>query len=297
MTFKVADWIRHPNYGEGQIAEDRGDKYLVQFVTAGERLMLKTAISLPGQPPHPGFTFEKRRSSGSPRFRVIQPKKEPPPSFDHLVKRFLDVFEDGFDGASFDRRERQFKVEAAELLQSTLSKPEFSSLLEDGKFEEIGSRARRVIQKTNLIFRNEIIKITEDLKHEAFQRAFALGLEQVLSEAGPEETRFTSFVDVLTQGQSATWTIATYFQFLNSGGEKMFMKPAVVKKMANSLNIALNYRAAPNWLTYCKLQELAAQVDSELRVRGLKPRSGIDVQGFIWSAIRIEEGKYAKEEA
>ena len=76
----------------------------------------------------------------------------------------------------------------------------------------------------------------------------------------------------------------------------MFMKPAVMKSMSESLNIVLNYRPEPNWLTYCKMQELAKRVDQELRVRGLNPRSGIDVQGFIWASIRIEEGMYDKNE-
>ena len=62
----------------------------------------------------------------------------------------------------------------------------------------------------------------------------------------------------------------------------MFMKPSTMKRMAELLKIALNYRAAPNWLTYLKLQELADHVDLELRYRGLEPLSRMDVQGFIW---------------
>jgi hypothetical protein len=59
-----------------------------------------------------------------------------------------------------------------------------------------------------------------------------------------------------------------------------------------SLQISLNYKAEPNWLTYCKLQELADRVELELRNQGLNPRSRIDVQGFIWASISIEDGKY-----
>jgi hypothetical protein len=38
------------------------------------------------------------------------------------------------------------------------------------------------------------------------------------------------------------WPIATYFQFLASDGEWMFMKPSIMKRMADSLNISLNYK-------------------------------------------------------
>jgi hypothetical protein len=71
---------------------------------------------------------------------------------------------------------------------------------------------------------------------------------------------------------------ATYNQFLASDGKWMFMKPSIMKRMAESLQISLNYKAEPNWLTYSKLQELADRVYLELQDRGLKPHSRIDVQ-------------------
>jgi hypothetical protein len=76
----------------------------------------------------------------------------------------------------------------------------------------------------------------------------------------------------------------------------MFMKASMMKRMADSLKIALNYKPQPNWLTYLKLQELAERVDLELHNRNLNPRSGIDIQGFIWTSIQIEEGNYGKSE-
>jgi hypothetical protein len=76
----------------------------------------------------------------------------------------------------------------------------------------------------------------------------------------------------------------------------MFMKPSIMKRMAESLKISLNYKAEPKWLTYCKLQELGDRVYLELQNRGLKPHSRIDVQGFIWAAIGIEDDKYGNTE-
>lgn len=43
---------------------------------------------------------------------------------------------------------------------------------------------------------------------------------------------------------------------------------------------------------YSKLQELADRVELELWNRGLKPNSRIDVQGFIWASLGIEDGTY-----
>jgi hypothetical protein len=50
------------------------------------------------------------------------------------------------------------------------------------------------------------------------------------------------------------------------------------------------------WLAYSKLQELADRVELQLQNRKLTPHSRIDVQGFIWASIQIEEGNYGKSE-
>jgi hypothetical protein len=61
----------------------------------------------------------------------------------------------------------------------------------------------------------------------------------------------------------------------------MFMKPTIMRRMAESLQTSLNHKPEPNWLTYSKLQELADRVEMELQNRGLKPHSRIDVQGHL----------------
>jgi hypothetical protein len=63
MNFKIDGWVRHSKFGDGQILEDRGDRILVQFVTSGERLMLKQAINSAGVPPSAGFKFPKRKQA------------------------------------------------------------------------------------------------------------------------------------------------------------------------------------------------------------------------------------------
>ena len=64
MNFKIDGWVRHSKFGDGQILEDRGDRIVVQFVTSGERLMLKEAIDSAGAPPSPGFKFGKQKRVG-----------------------------------------------------------------------------------------------------------------------------------------------------------------------------------------------------------------------------------------
>jgi hypothetical protein len=156
MNSKADDWVRHPTYGDRQVSENRGDKYLIQFVTQGERLMLKHAIESAGQPPFPGFSFGKRKLSGTPQFKVVRAKREPAPDFTHLVKRFLDVFEGGFEAESFDRRERQYKEKAAGLLHGSLGRQQLDELLHNEQFGEVCARASHVVHKTNLIFKQDV---------------------------------------------------------------------------------------------------------------------------------------------
>ena len=61
MNFKIDGWVRHSKFGDGQILEDRGDRVMVQFVTSGQRLILKEAIDSAGAPPSQGFKFDKQK--------------------------------------------------------------------------------------------------------------------------------------------------------------------------------------------------------------------------------------------
>jgi hypothetical protein len=85
-----------------------------------------------------------------------------------------------------------------------------------------------------------------------------------------------------------------HVHFLASGGKRMFMKPSAMKRMADSLQVAPYDKAQPDWLTYLQLRELATAVDLELRSRNLNSHSGIDVQGFIWTSIQIEQSRYGR---
>jgi hypothetical protein len=51
-------------------------------------------------------------------------------------------------------------------------------------------------------------------------------------------------------------------------------------------------RRNPTGSPNVKLQELS-RVDLELRSRNLDLRSRVDVQGFIWTSIQVEGGRYS----
>jgi hypothetical protein len=292
MDWKPKDWIEHATFGLGWVSEDRGDRLDIQFIDSGAKTILKTANLKPGQSP-PNFKFSTHKSkSGPPKFKTEHPPSPPPLDFGHLVSCFVGRFPQGFEGQDFHVAEREYKEEAAGTLKEKLSKEAFESLLRGDRYAEVADIAKHVLRSTNLVHYIEKTKFVDAVENMANHEQFANALYNLLHGSEEMEGRFLTFCDLLDKLAVGKWTVATYFQFLASDGRWMFMKPEVTKTMARSVNISLNYKPEPNWLTYSKLQELADRVELELKNRKLIPHSRIDVQGFIWASIQIEEGKY-----
>jgi hypothetical protein len=295
MNWKKNDWLEHAAFGLGRVSEDRGDRLDIEFINSGAKTIQKTAELKPALSPSPDFKFPRDKSkSRTPQFKVERPPRRPPLDFDHLVSCFVGRFADGFEGHDFHKEERKDKEEAAGVLKEKLGKDVFENLLRDEHYAEVGDIAKHVLRSTNLVFRIERAKFADAVENVANQERFANTLYNLLYGSGEMDGRFTSFCDLLSEMGTNKWTVATYYQFLASEGKWMFMKPTIMKRMADSLKISLNYKAEPNWLTYSKLQELADRVELELRNRKLIPHSRIDVQGFIWASNQIEAGTYGK---
>lgn len=293
MDWKPKDWVEHARFGLGQVTENRDDKLDIHFLNAGSRTLIKTASLSPGRAPGPDFKFptsfsRKKRA----RFKVEGPRRRPPLDFEHLVSSFKSRFPNGFGDHDFRELERDYKRDAGRMLRKEMGKEVFGRLFAKEDYPAICEIAKRVLQSTNLVHRIEKAKLSDGIKTVASQKKFAKALYDLLYGADDMEIRFSRFSDLLSQIGANQWPTATYYQFLASNGKWMFMKPSIMKRMAECLNVALNYKAEPNWLTYARLQELSDRVDLELRKRGLVPHSRMDVQGFIWTSMSIEEGKY-----
>jgi hypothetical protein len=292
VDWKSEDWIEHSIFGVGQVTEERGDKIDVHFVDSGQKTLLKSAQLKSALPPTPHFSFPRDKANRRIGPFKVERKLRQPLSFDHLIACFTGYFPEGFEGDGFRLAERDDKTKTAEMLKKELSQIAFDELLASQKYSEICHVAKRIIQETNLAHPIEKAKFTDALKTTANQAPFANALFEILYEPVEMEKRFTNFCNVLSDIGLNSWPVATYYQFIATDGEWMFMKPTVMQIMADSLKISLNYKPEPNWLTYSKLQDLARRVDIELQSRKLKPHSGIDVQGFIWASIKIEAGTY-----
>lgn len=288
MDWNTNDWVEHSKFGVGQITAI-GDNLTIRFLKEGEKILVKTAELKQANPPSPDFQWPKARS-GAGKVRV---SRRAPADFNQLTELFRATFPGAFDDPQFDAKERRSVENAAGEFKSHLGKESFAQLMAQGNHAEVASRAMTSLQATNLVFPMERIKFkTNVVSNAANHESFATTLFQLLYGDGDEQPRFSGYCDALTAFGIPKWPLATYFWFLGSGGEQMFMKPLAMQRMADSVGIPLEYRPDPNWQTYANLREVATRVHAELQARGLTPRSRLDVQSFMWAALQMEEGKY-----
>lgn len=288
MEWNTNDWVEHAKFGVGQITAI-GDNLSIRFLKEGEKILVKTAELKPASPPSPDFQWPKARS-GAGKARV---SRRAAADFNQLTELFRATFPGAFDDPQFDAKERQSIEKAAREFNQHLGKEAFSELMAQGNHAEVSNRAMACLQATSLVFPMERIKFkTTVVNNAANHESFASTLFQLLYGESDEQARFTGYCDALTGFGIPKWPLATYFWFLGSGGEQMFMKPLAMQRIADSVGIPLEYRPDPNWQTYANLREVASRVHTELQSRGLTPRSRLDVQTFIWAALQMEEGKY-----
>jgi hypothetical protein len=201
------------------------------------------------------------------------------------IDRFLSLFPEGFHGQGYENEERGYKWNAHREAATLLARDALAPLLSREDYQEISSRALRVIQKVNLLFPQEQMALRDGLKSEEGRRAFSVAVFELLHGTGPYETRFTQFtsaLSVLPQKQAPVlkWPVQTILPFLYDPTRHMFLKPQVTRQAAHRCAFDLKYDPQLNWTTYSQLLHLCKVLFHELK--RLKPRDYIDLQSFIW---------------
>ena len=289
MKFSEGERVRHsnkPDWGIGQVLDDSDDEEVrVFFVGIGEKTLKSHYANLVkvsgSEADHP--ILDNLRASG-------EGKKLAYRSLPLLIENFIKTFPDGFYGEPYKRNERDYKLEAHQLLVSSLGREDFHSLLATQEYAETVKRALAVVNKTNIIFPNEKMLLKDVVKTDNAKRLFSERLYSLLYGDSSVEQRFTGFADCLLEIDAAKWTIFTYFPFIAFPQEHMFLKPIVTQEAAAVCGFELNYRKELNWLTYSKLLEFSKYLFNALSE--LKPRDMIDIQSFLWCTAKIDDGGY-----
>jgi hypothetical protein len=296
MKFLQGERVRHPSmmeWGIGQVLEDTfGENVHIFFVGAGEKVLKLSFVNLiriqGDEAAHPVLDNPKLLNKS----KVNKKNAVKYRSFSQLTERFRTVFPEGFYGDGYLKKERNYKVDAHNLMVNLLDQKSYDSLIASHDYHEICKRALQVVNKTNLISPHEKISLSSGLSSDQHEQLFGEELRSLLYGEDKLERRFNAFCDCLMDFNAAKWTTSTYFLFMAFPSDYMFLKPIVTQKAAEVCGFELNYRPDLNWLTYSTLLEFSHYLIKELSDLG--PRDMIDVQSFIWSTARIEEGEYSK---
>lgn len=218
----------------------------------------------------------RERAKGSPNAGALRCRR-----------KFLRFYPNGFRDEEYVDTEREYKWESHLRWREALGIETFRKLLDGGCYEEIAARAVRVEQQSlySMIFSFEKMALRDAVKSPAGAKAFSHGLFEFLHGKDDLQTRFESWVEVVAglprkQTRVLTWPLVTVFGFIAQPDQHMFMKPNTMRAAAREYEFDLEYRSRPNWRTYRRLLDLAAQVRKDQR--DLRPRDMIDAQSFLW---------------
>lgn len=287
MGYKKGDRVKHPSkddWGLGEVlADSNDDSVRIFFVGAGEKnlsLRYVQPVRVPdNDAAHPVLDNLKiKKTATGIKYQ----------SLPQSIEFFLEAFPGGLYGKKFNQHEREYKDKAHDLGQQLLGQKTFSTLLQGNEYTEIGKRALRLSNATNLIFPNEKMALKDGLATVGAPEPFATSLYQLLFGEGLLDERFLAFSDVLDELGAAKWTTATYFIFICKPTEYMFVKPTITQYAAELCGFEINYKPQLNWLTYKSVLDFSNYLFSE--IAELKPRDMIDVQSFMWC---IAPGTYA----
>ena len=280
MDYKKGLRVKHPSvpeWGIGELLEDSsGGKARVFFVGRGETVLsikdldLVTVTGIDAE--HPILDNLKITGDESLRYRTLP----------QSIQKFLVEFPGGFYGEKFAKEERDYKLKAHALMNEILSPEELKGLIDKQNYQELCRRALKIVNSTNLIFPNEKMSLKDGLKLESNQQRFSKVLRRLLFENSEIRQYFREFCEFLYEINAAKWTIASYFLFLRSPAQYVFLKPEPTKNCADICAYDIRYRPDLNWETYDAVRDFAHFLKDELTRAELNPRDMIDVQSFMW---------------
>jgi hypothetical protein len=205
-------------------------------------------------------------------------------SREKCIARFLHYFPGGFADPKYIETGRKDKWKAHLLWQKTLSRRQYTDLLNKGQYTQISSDAVRIASKPDLLTSLEKKVLRDAVKSEGGARLFAIGLYNYLYGQGTPHHHFKTFTRVLEtiphkQVSLLTWPAQTVFGFIARPARFLFVLPGITIKAAEKYGSAICYRHRPNWETYESVIDFATRLVKD--IKALKPHDLIDVQSFI----------------
>jgi hypothetical protein len=208
---------------------------------------------------------------------------------DACLRKFLDVFPDGFEDETYLAWERDYKWQAHRLWRSRIGgKAELRSKLVDDEHASVAAEAVRIESGRALLFSFEKMALRDAVvRSHKGATLFADGLDDWLHGPGSERERFERWVEVVAslprkQTRVATWPVITVFGFIARPRVHCYLKPMATRRAIEAYGLEWSYSSRPSWATYGGLLDVCKRVGDDLSAAGLPPRDLIDVQSFLW---------------
>ena len=201
--------------------------------------------------------------------------------FDGAISRFRAIFAHGFRDAEYLEQERDYKVHARELLNSTV--PLRDAATGTGFAEPV----LKAYRSTNIVHPVWEVPRMADALHskdgdKLIQRlaGFTLG----------DRSQLSAIKRIAHKYGAAKWPIVTYLPFLwDSGEPHVILRYEPTTTFASSVGHEFPhvYEAQLIPTVYESLLDLFARTENE--IAELEPRDLIDVQSFIWVVSKYRD--------
>lgn len=195
--------------------------------------------------------------------------------YDGARARFLKFFPLGFEDPEYARHERDYKIRAKTLVDTTVP------LVGAKSGSPSGPAVVKAFQATNLLSPFEKVRLKDALSgpraHEFLESAAAFA-------EGDIAGGLSGMAAALRPYDSAKWTVVTYLPYFWHPETHMFLKPEVTIDYATRVGhrFAHVYGSDLEPSVYECLLDLVASTRRE--IEDLSPRDNIDIQSFLWTA-------------
>ena len=204
----------------------------------------------------------------------------------NIVKLIKKEYPDwsGFSHPKFMKDEIDYKQSAALKARELLDEKKLLMLQEEGNYEEIITRIKKIGNATNLLWNWMPAKGDLGILEQPGldKRAFCGAFFDLLYGPGQSPERLERYLNFIKfHSLPSKWTFPTYFLFLCHPKTEMFIKPRAMKGFLEFLGTDdVQFKGTPSSRAYSSIKQISHQLKEEMNVFG--PRDMVDIQSAIY---------------
>jgi hypothetical protein len=217
--------------------------------------------------------------------------------FNEALKIFRKHFPQDFAMPKYLEGEREYKEKAVKLAQETLTETTLKQWIDSKNGEDAAKAIKKVMNSTNICSPFEKTRFAEYLANPKNALIFAGHILDVVYGKNFAEA-FKAFSAYLNTTAIRSWPIATYYPYVLTPKEYIFLKPEIFQRCAYRLGYDDHYDCKISLPTYEAQLLMGRELLDKLMPYGAKDM--IDVQSFMYTIASdgyAEELKEAREEA